>query len=357
MIRKVNMFFLFLLAPVIGFYFAFYQNGLMNTIDTSAMVLSEDEITNKLRAFNYVLDTSSEIVTVSKEELNRIRLEALKQMEEIENQQDEIEAVAAFSENQITKSDEVLEQVLSNLLGDPIGETYGEKATIKVYSLVEAGYKGYMAKVRINDPSALQMVLANDQVENTSGETTSEAAKRVNATLAINAGGFYRENGKLLPLGVTVVDGDIKTFFTEHEYPFVGFNNKGHLTIIEELTEQQQIFDQGIVQGASFRPTLLENGQKVPIPEYLQNEKHPRTFVGNFSNGELLFVVVDGRSEGWSSGITLEEIQDKLLSFKVKDAYNLDGGGSSTFYYDGEILNRPSDGQERAVTTNLVIIP
>jgi exopolysaccharide biosynthesis protein len=56
-------------------------------------------------------------------------------------------------------------------------------------------------------------------------------------------------------------------------------------------------------------------------------------------------------------GVTLEEAQSKLQEFNVRDAYNLDGGGSSTFYYDGKILNRPSDGRERRVTTNIVIIP
>jgi exopolysaccharide biosynthesis protein len=67
--------------------------------------------------------------------------------------------------------------------------------------------------------------------------------------------------------------------------------------------------------------------------------------------------VIDGRRQGWSVGVTLEEAQDKLLEFKVRDAYNLDGGGSSTFYYDGKVLNRPSDGRERVVTTNIVVLP
>jgi exopolysaccharide biosynthesis protein len=69
-----------------------------------------------------------------------------------------------------------------------------------------------------------------------------------------------------------------------------------------------------------------------------------------------LFIVIDGRQKG-SSGVTLEEAQSKLLEFNVRDAYTLDGGGSSTFVYKGKVLNNPSDGSERQVVSNFVIVP
>jgi exopolysaccharide biosynthesis protein len=47
----------------------------------------------------------------------------------------------------------------------------------------------------------------------------------------------------------------------------------------------------------------------------------------------------------------------KLLDLGVIDAYNLDGGGSSAFVFDGRVLNRPSDGSERPVVNNIVIMP
>jgi len=66
---------------------------------------------------------------------------------------------------------------------------------------------------------------------------------------------------------------------------------------------------------------------------------------------------VDGRQADWSSGVTLERLQVKLAELGVKEGYNLDGGGSSTFVFKGEVLNRPSDGKQRPVVTNIVIMP
>ncbi|MCK9912070.1 phosphodiester glycosidase family protein, partial [Microbacteriaceae bacterium K1510] len=130
---------------------------------------------------------------------------------------------------------------------------------------------------------------------------------------------------------------------------FVGFNNKGHL-VGGKIASKEQIKQKGILQGASFLPTLLQNGKRMPIPRDWANKRQPRTLIGHFDNGDLLLIVIDGRRQGWSNGVTLEEAQRKLQEFHVRDAYNLDGGGSSAFYYKGKILNRPSDGKERPVT-------
>lgn len=68
-------------------------------------------------------------------------------------------------------------------------------------------------------------------------------------------------------------------------------------------------------------------------------------------------IVIDTRQGNWSIGVTLENLQDKLLELEVKDVYNLDGGGFSAMPFNGRILNRPSDGKERPVTNNIVIVP
>ncbi|MBP1934097.1 phosphodiester glycosidase family protein [Ammoniphilus resinae] len=346
MFSKWQLFMFFLAAPVIGFFFAFYQENPILSAEWTQLQLPIEQASAQVQGIN-------EGITVTKETLGRIHEAAKKEQKAAEEHHEKVNELLALSETQNAKSLSVLDEILSNLLGDPVGQTFGDNATVKVYSLEESGYRGYMAKVHLKNPKALKMVLTDDPY----GETTSQAAKRKGAVLAVNAGGFGKDaNGKLFPIGITVVDGKIKTFYTYQDLDFVGFNEQGRL-VGGKVTSKAQLEKMGVLQGASFLPTLLKDGKKQPIPREWANAKHPRTLIGHFTNGDLLIIVIDGRRKGWSSGVTLEEAQDKLLEFHVKDAYNLDGGGSSAFYYNGQILNRPSDGRQRRVTTNLVVIP
>ena len=70
--------------------------------------------------------------------------------------------------------------------------------------------------------------------------------------------------------------------------------------------------------------------------------RHPRTAVAKLRDGKFLMVTVDGRSES-SGGISLYDLADYLLSLGAVDAINLDGGGSTTMYLDGKVVNTPSD--------------
>lgn len=357
MIKAIQIFFLFLIAPFIGFFLAFYEfNPIMEFDKASASNLPVHDMANVTDKLKDNLNSSKNTIEAAKDTVNELLSSANHTKQEYMEQQQQLNELVATSQQQIKKSDDVLEQILSNLLGDPIRVHDGKNSTIKVYSLVDAGYRGYMAKIHPKNSNALKVVLADDKVVS-NGETPSQAAKRTGAILSVNGGGFWRtEDGKIAPLGITVVDGKIKTFYDHPTLSFVGFNKSGQL-VGGKIASAKEIKQKNILQGASFAPTLLENGKKSIIPTKWKNEKHPRTIVGNFSNGELLFIVIDGRRQGWSSGVTLEELQDKLLSFKIKDAFTLDGGGSSSFYFDGKVLNKPSDGRERPVTTNIVIFP
>ncbi|MNI45003.1 hypothetical protein D3C73_994050 [compost metagenome] len=264
-----------------------------------------------------------------------------------------VDKLVAESEQHSKETNSTLDTILSKMLGNPIGQTFGKRSNVKVYSLAEAGYRGYMAKVKLLDPKAVKLVLANDKIAD-KGEVTSAAAKRTGAVLAVNGGGFAKQDGLLYPIGITVVDGILKTFYRT-DLSFIGFNDKGNL-VGGDVTTEQQIKDMKIMQGATFVPTLLKDGKKQTIPNQWKNRKEPRTLIGHFSNGDLLFIVIDGRQKG-SSGVTLEEAQDKLLEFNVRDAYTLDGGGSSSFVYNGKVLNNPSDGAERKVISSFVILP
>jgi exopolysaccharide biosynthesis protein len=353
---KVNRFFLFLLAPALGFLVAFSTIQPAETLQAEGLALSAHESKKLADDLGQQLDDTKTKLRNVEIVVEDIRDRAKAEQKDYEEQNKHINNLLVTSRSQTQKSADVLDTILSNMLGNPIGQSFGKKSTVKVYSLQEAGYRGYMAKVRLQDPSALKMVLANNSVKS-KGETTSHAGKRTGAVLAINAGGFMSDSKSYLqPLGITVVDGKIRTFSNNSNLSFVGFNNKGHL-VGANIKTQAQITQQGILQGASFLPRLLQDGKRLPIPRAWANARQPRTLIGHFDNGDLLVIVIDGRREGWSNGVTLEEAQRKLQEFHVVDAYNLDGGGSSAFYYNGKLLNKPSGGKERPVVSNLVIMP
>nr|WP_220186242.1 phosphodiester glycosidase family protein [Brevibacillus halotolerans] len=346
-LSRLNLFFVLLLAPLCGILLAFAK--------PSPLEANMDKLSLKSAQLAAQMSELEKASTETKDILASLRKTADQDKKEAEHYQKQLDNLVAASKNQTKQSTGLLDEILANLLGDPIGQNFGKNSRIKVYSLKEAGYSGYMAKVHLFNPNALKMVLANDSVYSR-GETTSHAAKRKGAVLAVNAGGFDKRNGKLAPLGITVVDGQVKTFSNNPNLSFVGFNKNGRLHS-GRLTSQEQVKKNGIMQGASFLPILLENGQKKAIPKAWANRREPRTLIGNFENGDLLFIVIDGRNKGGSKGVTLEEAQRKLLEFKVRDAYNLDGGSSSVFYYNGKVLNHPSSGRELSLTTHLVVLP
>jgi exopolysaccharide biosynthesis protein len=105
-------------------------------------------------------------------------------------------------------------------------------------------------------------------------------------------------------------------------------------------------------------PTLVEDGRIVvgrsSSPFYA---RHPRTGVGTTGDGRVLLVTVDGRRRKHSVGLTLPGFAKLMRSLGATWALNLDGGGSTTMVVRGRVVNRPSDGPERPVSSALLVLP
>ena len=84
--------------------------------------------------------------------------------------------------------------------------------------------------------------------------------------------------------------------------------------------------------------------------------RHPRSAVAKLKDGKFLMMTVDGRQPGVSVGMTLQELAEYLLSLGAVDAMNLDGGGSTTMFLDGKVVNTPSDKEgERKVGDAILV--
>lgn len=111
-------------------------------------------------------------------------------------------------------------------------------------------------------------------------------------------------------------------------------------------------------------PQLIKNG-KIEITwkeekagkDFVET-KHPRTAVAKLKDGKFLMVTVDGRQPEHSIGINLNDLATLLLELGATDAMNLDGGGSTTMFLNGEIKNKPSDKTgERSVSDVILVFP
>ncbi len=86
--------------------------------------------------------------------------------------------------------------------------------------------------------------------------------------------------------------------------------------------------------------------------------RHPRTAVAKLAGDKFMMVTVDGRQPGTSVGMSLQELAEMLLEFGAIDAMNLDGGGSTTMFVGGKLVNQPSDKEgERKVSDAILVFP
>lgn len=218
----------------------------------------------------------------------------------------------------------------------------------------------YVADVVLGDATDLRSAFAHDSFGENITQTTSEIAEANDALLAIN-GDYYgfRDTGIVIRNGVVYRD--------EGAREGLAFYSDGTVAVYDETaTTADELVADGVWNTLSFGPALLVDGEivdgvdSVEIDTNVGNHSiqgdQPRTAVGVIDANHLVLVVVDGRSEGYSEGVTLPELAQILLDLGCTTGYNLDGGGSSTLYYDGELVNNPlGKGRERGTSDILYV--
>jgi hypothetical protein len=113
----------------------------------------------------------------------------------------------------------------------------------------------------------------------------------------------------------------------------------------------------GVQTALGGGPVLLRGGKSALLSVGSDSwlERHPRTAVG-WDDRFFFLVVVDGRQKSLSLGMTLPELAAYLRKLGCQEALNLDGGGSSTFWYNGQVVNHPCEGRERPMANALVLV-
>ena len=200
----------------------------------------------------------------------------------------------------------------------------------------------YIADIQVADVSDLQTALANNVYGRNIKETTSDMAVSNDAILAIN-GDYYgfRNDGYVIRNGVLYrsVSGDNEDLVIDSDGNFSIINESG--------TTAQSLLDAGAWQVLSFGPALVNDGEIAVSASSEVGQSmtsNPRTAIGQVDELHYIVIVSDGRTSE-SAGLSLLELAELFYEWGCSVAYNLDGGGSTTLWFNGEIINNPTDGR------------
>lgn len=216
-----------------------------------------------------------------------------------------------------------------------------EDIAINITTKCEYDTKIYIADVTVSDVSFLRAGLANGVFGRNIKETTSDIAKENNAIFAIN-GDFYgfRDSGPVIRNGVLYRSNKR----SGSNDVLAVYNDGSFVTMKEENVDAQNLLDSGVLQLFSFGPTLVDNGQiSVSANQEVEQSmnSNPRTAIGMISPLHYVFVVSDGRTSE-SAGLSLAQLAAVMQDAGCQCAYNLDGGGSSTMWFMGDVVNNPT---------------
>lgn len=225
-----------------------------------------------------------------------------------------------------------------------LGIEYNEEGV----ALVDVKGKTYVGKMLVvKDPTRVKVAGLNAYGEGKVGKTTEQMAKDANALAATNAGGYaeqsdYKTGG--IPegrngAGLVIIDGKLLWGSRDSKYEIIGIDKKGIL-YVDTMTAGQAL-DKGIQYAVNWGPVLVKNGEPCIVESEGSNPGfHPRTAIGQRSDGSMLILVIDGR-QSHSMGASYEDLVEIMVRFGAVNAANLDGGMSSYMVYDGEIITSP----------------
>ena len=259
-------------------------------------------------------------------------------------------ATATESTAVATADSDVVAASAGGLSETSLGTAKTDDYSITVTQYQEYDTAIYVADITVSSAEIIKTALADDTYGKNITAYTSTVASENQAVLAIN-GDYYgaQESGYVIRNGVAyreTSDGeDILVLYAD-----------GSMKVLDsDDVTVQELLDQGVWQAWSFGPGLLSDGE-VTVGENTEVSRamnsNPRTAIGQIDDNHYVFVVSDGRTDE-SKGLSLYELAEFMESLGCRTAYNLDGGGSSTMYFNGSVVNNPTTNgriKERAVS-------
>lgn len=249
--------------------------------------------------------------------------------------------------------------------GSVSGDTFtGANGTIGVKSVATGSGSDkvtyFVADIELTSGTAIRSAFADDTFGENTIEVPSVIAEANGAIWAIN-GDYYgfRQTGIVIRNGVAFRDKGARQGLALYR--------DGSMRLYDETaTDARALVNEGVWQTLTFGPGLVDAGKVVSgidnvevdtnVGNHSVQGQQPRTGIGLVDTNHLVAVVADGRSSGYSRGVTMIEFAEIFAGLGAQVAYNLDGGGSSAMYFDGALVNNPlGRGTERGTSDILYV--
>jgi len=216
-----------------------------------------------------------------------------------------------------------------------------EHMTLTISTLRRHNTTVYVADIQVDDPLYLKTALAHDTYGRNITQKTSSMATNHGAFFAIN-GDYYGARSD----GFVVRNGTLyrNTKNTSASGQALIMDSEGNFSILNESqTSRQDLIDTHPLHAWSFGPALIKDGTIAVTSSSEVNQSsssNPRTAIGQIAVGHYVCIVSDGRLTN-EAGLSLLELAQEFAALGCTQAYNLDGGGSSTMWFNGRIINQP----------------
>lgn len=224
---------------------------------------------------------------------------------------------------------------------------------IEQYEINGSHYHGYLLVV--SDPLRVKVGYTKNLLK--VGENTSDIAKDHNAAAAINGGGFsggasWTGTGAV-PTEFLFSGGNLvwrQPGLSDSEFcNVIALDKQGKLIVGgHNISDLKKLGVTDAVTLPGYQPLVVNGKGTYKGGHYGMN---PRTAIGQRQDGSILLLVLDGRRINML-GATLLDVQNIMLSKGAYTAATLDGGASTTMYYNGKVINNPCGSLgERTVAT------